>query len=626
LQGFIRYVTGYTQLPMETVGLEQEMNYPNPVERSDLPVKRRRWPKLVIGAGALVLLTVVFLPQILSSRVGRKMVVGYISGITNSPVTVESVSTSWFGGTTIRHLTIKDPMGRRIGFKQLRCEASLWKLLSGRYDLGDCTIDDLSIEYVINDGRGKDSLDYMSEAAKGPAGAPVPTAAGSKELPHISGKIKLNNATLMLWRGTVQPKLFDVTWERARFNAINGEFDIASLDKPWKYSLSAVSVEDGSEQKGAMASSGTVDLGEGGKFSADDLTADVTLDGADVRAGPLAAVIIPTLSNREARDIFGPALKKLKLAVKAADGEVIVQSLDIESPVSKVAARGTIDVTSTPPLLSISSDSTGGSEAGKPVTIALGVSKRLGAQWFVYFNPFFREVVGGPGSGVVTVTIDSLSMPLNAGWPTMNAQGRVKAHGVKLARVDEMHGEESTPDNLASQLAMLVGDAMENVPLDCEAAFNVAGGTVKVDSMPVSVGPIAMTMSGTTDLVSDAVEMKVAIALSPATAIAPGVTIPPLVGALAQAKAVFAIGGTVDRPQLMLGRPAGNLDAGTLKMLSDQINAQVVKLRAKEAQRQMQKSQKEMDEILKPLRGMDQQHRAATQRATTTTAPATMPK
>src|SRR5688572_8506902 len=126
---------------METDALEQEMNYPNPVERSDLPVKRRRWPKIAIGLGVIFLLCVVLLPQILSSRIGRKIVVGYIAGKTNSPVTIESVSTSWFGGTSIRHLTIKDPMGRRIGFKQLRCEVSLWNVLRGRYDLGDCTID-----------------------------------------------------------------------------------------------------------------------------------------------------------------------------------------------------------------------------------------------------------------------------------------------------------------------------------------------------------------------------------------------------------------------------------------------------------------------------------------------------
>ena len=313
---------------METDALEQEMNYPNPVERSDLPVKRRRWPRILAGGAVLLLLVIVFLPQILSSRVGRKFVVSYISGLTNSPVTVESVSTSWFGGTSIRHLTIKDPMGRRIGFKNFHCEASLWKLLSGRFELGDCTIDDLNIEYVIDDGRGRNTFDFMDETTQGTT-PPPPPKPSSKELPRIRGNIKINGGTLVLWRGTVQPKLFDVTWEKARFADLKGEFDIKSLDQPWKYSISATSTDDGQNQAGTIASSGTADLGENGKFDYDALSFDMIVDGVNVRAGPLGAVVIPTSNNHEIRQIFGAVVQTLKVVAKATDGVIQIQTFNL---------------------------------------------------------------------------------------------------------------------------------------------------------------------------------------------------------------------------------------------------------------------------------------------------------
>src|SRR4051794_31337850 len=71
---------GYTDRSMD-----QEMNFPNPVVRTDLPMRRRRWPKVLAAAGVMGLLVLVFLPQILSSKVGRKVVVSYLSTKLNGP-------------------------------------------------------------------------------------------------------------------------------------------------------------------------------------------------------------------------------------------------------------------------------------------------------------------------------------------------------------------------------------------------------------------------------------------------------------------------------------------------------------------------------------------------------------
>jgi hypothetical protein len=85
------------------------------------------------------------------------------------------------------------------------------------------------------------------------------------------------------------------------------------------------------------------------------------------------------------------------------------------------------------------------------------------------------------------------------------------------------------------------------------------------------------------------------------------------------------ITGTVWSPRAVVQSPRGSLPGDAAKLLSSQVDEQIAKLRAKEAQRQMAKSQQEIDDMLKPLRGMDQRHRAATQQQGTT-APTTTPR
>src|SRR3954462_961720 len=97
LPGVTDEAFGYTESPMD-----QEMNFPNPVVRTDLPTRRSRWPRVLLAGAGLGVLVGVFLPQILSSKVGRKLVVSTLAGKTNSKVTLDSFSTSWFGGTTLR--------------------------------------------------------------------------------------------------------------------------------------------------------------------------------------------------------------------------------------------------------------------------------------------------------------------------------------------------------------------------------------------------------------------------------------------------------------------------------------------------------------------------------------------
>ena len=76
------------------------MSFPNPVERHDLPVKKRIWPRVLIGMAICTMLAIAFLPRILQTRVGRRLIRARLESRYNADVSLADFHTSWFGGTT----------------------------------------------------------------------------------------------------------------------------------------------------------------------------------------------------------------------------------------------------------------------------------------------------------------------------------------------------------------------------------------------------------------------------------------------------------------------------------------------------------------------------------------------
>jgi len=111
--------------------MDEEMSFPNPVLRTDLPVKRRRWPRVLAAGGILFILCIAFLPQLLHTRIGRRILRAKLESKYNAEITMGDFSTSWFGGTTATQFWVKTPDGRIIGFNTLKSDLSLGKLLRG---------------------------------------------------------------------------------------------------------------------------------------------------------------------------------------------------------------------------------------------------------------------------------------------------------------------------------------------------------------------------------------------------------------------------------------------------------------------------------------------------------------
>lgn len=562
--------------------MDQEI-FPNPVERHDLPSRRRRWPRVLAAVVLLMVLGIVFLPQILASRIGRRFVVDRIARKTNSTVTLEVIRTSWFGGTTIKQLWLRDPVGRRIGFQNLTCKATLLDLLRGKWKLGDASVDGLYFDYVIDDGRGADSFDRMA-GIDGSPGEVGDGPAAPKALWPISGKVQVNSGTICLWRGTVQPKLHEVAWEAAYLTQIKGTFDIPrGLDQPGSYAFEAQSYEDGQES-GTIRTSGTMDLGEGGRLDPQQMALDVTLSGENVRIAPLLATLIRGATPRDVRQGVGDVLNTVELSAKASSGKVRFDKFEAYGPVARVSGKPTFDLTRTPSCLSLAS----------PTVISAGISRPAAAYWLVYLNPLFREAVGGEGH--LDLTIDQLVLPLSLRHMKMLAgRGSISARAVVLARLDEMAHNEALPRNMASQVALLTGDNDATVTLEAQGKFTFADGVATIPPMTTKVSRVTMTLEGTSDLETGELRMKATFV--------PGPALLKSVPALGEAQFTAPVTGTVRQPQIKLTEVRGNLAEIAMKQLREQVQAQIAKMKSKESQRMMERSQDMVRQFLEPLKG-----------------------
>src|SRR3954471_5200987 len=156
--------------------MEEQIAFPNPIARTDLPAPKRRWRYVVAGIVVILIVGTIFLPQIVASKIGRSTIKMVLEGRYRGNVWVGDIQTSWFGNTTINGFSLMDPEGRSIRFARLDSQVPFRKLLLGHYDLKHATIKDLSIEYTIDYGDGTDTFDRLQAGWLPNQVAPTPAA------------------------------------------------------------------------------------------------------------------------------------------------------------------------------------------------------------------------------------------------------------------------------------------------------------------------------------------------------------------------------------------------------------------------------------------------------------------
>src|SRR5947207_9714497 len=133
--------------------MDPQIAFPNPIARTDLPTPRRKWRYVVGGVGVVLFLSIVFLPQIMSSKIGRNLIKAYLENKYRGTAWVGEMHTGWFSGTSIDGFSLIDPEGRALKFARLDWGMTSGKQSTTRHSLRDRTVTDRSRRVSVEFGE-----------------------------------------------------------------------------------------------------------------------------------------------------------------------------------------------------------------------------------------------------------------------------------------------------------------------------------------------------------------------------------------------------------------------------------------------------------------------------------------
>lgn len=479
--------------------MESDLDFPNRLERPELASGRRKLLKYgAAGIGGLLLLTIVLLPQLFSSRIGRNIVKMYLESHCRGQAWVTELQTSWLGPTRVYKFSLTDPEGRQVKFTELKASMGLWGLLSRRLNLGTAEVTDLHVDYVVDYGDGTCSLDRSPDDRENVNAAPTVRARMAPVgLPQISGRLTLKNATLVLTRGVIyNDKQLRTAYRSARLGKIEGTVTIArSLDEPWSCELRGT-VGSGDEP-GTFRLAGTLDLGAKGLLDPLRATADVTFEASNVpneateQTAPLTWVLLPLMQAEDCGTVLGKTVATMRIQLTAGNGEVRFGTYEAQGQASggrtqaRVVARPVIDLRSTPATMGVSG----------PAEITVGLTKQL-ARDLAPINPFLMDLA--EGAGVVRLRIDEMAMPLTPSRRKMSAKGTLSVSEAAL-QSGHVALTDQRPRELVTQWQALTGDLNAAVRMEAPATrFTVSRGLVTVQTESLRLNNEPVTLSGTT--------------------------------------------------------------------------------------------------------------------------------
>ena len=556
--------------------MDHEIAFPNPIERTDLPVPRKKWKYILAIALVLVAITFALLPQILSSKLGRNLLKAYLENKFRGQAFLTDFRTSWFGPTEISKFAFNDPQSRQIRFQYLSAPIGVFDLLRGNYDLHGATIKDLYVDWVVDYGDGTDTLVRLTNKTN-----PGPhTPAAPVKLPNVHGEVSISNALVTLSRGIIeQNRQFRTNFRTMRFANIEGTFNIQSLDQPFSCNLKGTVGGEGSW--GTFALTGNLDLGDEGYLDLASGAADVKLAmqnvpnhvGNDI--GSLLWIFVPTVRAEHFEHAFGPVLNKLDMDFTIDDGKLRFSRLEVEGrlPENKLATltgKPVIDLAARPYVIGNDGD----------ITASCRLS-RGAAESLAHVNPFFADAVA-PSSGEVELTLTKLHYPLRAGVPPTLA-GTVAARNVPLAS-GQVLAADKFPRELTTQGQAVTGNfapaPIMNMP---PTPFSVSSGYVTTtDEYQVTIDDNPVTLRPNNSLVG---KLQTRAVLSLSRGLGSRST------AADDNTLDVTIVGTAAQPQLELP-PAASTAMAAL------IEENITELKARKAEQLLQKSQHQVDQLL----------------------------
>jgi hypothetical protein len=409
----------------------------------------------------------------------------------------------------------------------------------------------------------------------------------------LSGQITLTNAQLNLYRCNVDPHTLNPVYQSTRFTNISGDFDIAALDKPWKYSIEGdVVAGGGSQERGqTFKSSGTICLGKGGRLAPGAVQADARFDGQNVPTD-LVAVVLPLISEEDCRAALGVSFDQFTATLKG-DGGLLKLDVAASGPHAQIRLQPAFDFKPFPPTATIAASKDPGENV---MTAALPPPASPLLRSIACVNPFAADA--GGGCGVVALRIHSMTLPLGKNWTLGSARADLEIRDVKLTTIPAHAGAaaEQSPRSLVRQLAVVSGDlspspAMQTPPV----AFTMEGGTITLSSPPVpfKVGDTTVTLTGS-GTAEGALKMKLGVSSAKL-----GVGVPELASHLPMLE--LPLLGTVDQPRLDVTATAQALPPPADRKLRDWTSAQLAALRSRDAEAGLSEQETKVRDSLKPF-------------------------
>lgn len=555
--------------------MDEDLTFPNPVLRTDLPAKRRWWPRLLAATLVLLLLGTIFLPQVLHTRIGRRLLRARLESKYNAEISIGDLTTHWGGGTVVSQFWMKGIDGRVVGFNRFSGDVSLWQLLRGNYALGNCAIDGLVVDYVLDSGDSlhRDTYEQFTGATPMAKGATPPLA-------KLSGRISLTNSQLNLARGMTDATTLSTRFQTVHFGNMSGEFDIPALDQAWTYKVTGDIGLTAEDRGQTFSSSGTICLGAGGNFVPSAIKVDAVAT-AEYAPTDLLPILAPILTIEDCHRSFGATFDRLNIAVKGDGGALRFEHLEAGGANTQFHLQPTIDLKTTPATLTMLGDDNVLTAA---VPAAGGLKRALQC-----LNPMLLEA---KGEGTIVLRITDLNVPVSKNWILGSGAGVLELHDVKLASArDPMLSDE--PRSLLTQLCLLSGDANLTPALEAPPEkFTLDGGLITVDSARLKAGDATYVLTGTCSA-EGALRMKVAVS-SPRLAAA----IPDLAGRPGQSLQV-ALTNTVDDPKVDVQTLRRSLPVAPLEQLDDWMKQQLAVVRAREAEIFRRDQERKVKDILK---------------------------
>ena len=217
------------------------------------PRRRRRWVWVLAVVVVGLFLIVLLLPTVLSTAIGRSIVVSQVNKRINGQLQIDRWSLGWFSSIGVQGVSIKDETGRQIlQLPELQTQLSLLDIIRGKYALGEIKIENLDA-LVIRNPDGTINWAKLAKPTTSQPAAPQPAAPAASEptkLPNISGHVIVANGHVSFEDQTPGGKPVEI-------RQIQSDINIPDINQPIANSLSA-QVQIGGAAPGTISATGSI--------------------------------------------------------------------------------------------------------------------------------------------------------------------------------------------------------------------------------------------------------------------------------------------------------------------------------------------------------------------------------